>query len=88
MHGAGPGETIMQSKGFVHSPGADVARGLVALALRLASMALAQRMPTRKHALGAEHTLVTEFHADAGAPEGALYVDGQLVGHVLGVTRL
>jgi hypothetical protein len=33
-----------------------------------------------------EHVL--EFHADAGAPEGALYVDGQLVGHVLGVTRL
>ncbi len=31
---------------------------------------------------------VIEFHADAGAPEGALYVDGQLVGHVLGVTRL
>ncbi len=31
---------------------------------------------------------VVEFHADAGAPEGALYVDGQLVGHVLGVTRL
>lgn len=29
-----------------------------------------------------------EFHADAGAPEGALYVDGRLVGHVLGVTRL
>jgi hypothetical protein len=31
---------------------------------------------------------VIEFHAEAGAPEGALYVDGQLVGHVLGVTRL
>ena len=31
---------------------------------------------------------VVEFHADAGAPEGALYVNGQLVGHVLGVQRL
>ena len=31
---------------------------------------------------------VIEFHAEAGAPEGALYVDGHLVGHVLGVTRL
>jgi hypothetical protein len=31
---------------------------------------------------------VIEYHADAGAPEGALYVDGQLVGHVMGVTRL
>ncbi len=31
---------------------------------------------------------VIEFHAEAGAAEGALYVDGRLVGHVLGVTRL
>jgi hypothetical protein len=29
-----------------------------------------------------------EFHAEAGAPEGALYVNGQLVGHLRGVTRL
>ena len=31
---------------------------------------------------------VLEFHGDAAAPEGALYVNGQLVGHVLGVSRL
>ncbi len=31
---------------------------------------------------------VLEFYADAGAPEGALYVDGQLVGHLTGVSRL
>jgi hypothetical protein len=29
-----------------------------------------------------------EFHAEAGAPEGALYVDGELVGRLPGVTRL
>jgi hypothetical protein len=29
-----------------------------------------------------------EFHAEAGAPEGALYVDGQLIGHLQGVPRL
>lgn len=29
-----------------------------------------------------------EFHAEAGAPEGALYVDGVLFGHVEGITRL
>jgi len=29
-----------------------------------------------------------EFHAEAGAPEGALYVNGQLVGRLTGVTRL
>ena len=29
-----------------------------------------------------------EFYAEAGAPEGALYVDGQLVGYLDGVQRL
>ena len=31
---------------------------------------------------------VYEFYAEAGAPEGALYIDGKLVGYVPGVTRL
>ena len=31
---------------------------------------------------------VMEFYADSSAPEGALYIDGQLVGHVMGVSRL
>jgi hypothetical protein len=31
---------------------------------------------------------VLEFYGDAAAPEGALYVNGHLVGHVLGVNRL
>ncbi|MDB5873733.1 MAG: hypothetical protein JWQ07_3175 [Ramlibacter sp.] len=34
---------------------------------------------------------VVEFHAiyrDSGAPEGALYIDGKLVGTIAGVTRL
>ena len=52
-------------------------RGLDGLAARLA---LAPRAATVEPML--------EFHADAGAPEGALYVDGRLVGHVLGVNRL
>ena len=29
-----------------------------------------------------------EFYAEAGAPEGALYLDGQLVGWLKGVQRL
>jgi len=29
-----------------------------------------------------------EFHAEAGAPDGALYIDGHLVGRVTGVQRL
>lgn len=31
---------------------------------------------------------VLEFHAEAGAPEGALYVDGQLVAALPGIRRL
>jgi hypothetical protein len=29
-----------------------------------------------------------EFHAESGAPEGALYLDGQLIGWLSGVRRL
>lgn len=32
--------------------------------------------------------LAREFHADAGAPEGALYVAGEFVGKLPGVQRL
>jgi hypothetical protein len=32
--------------------------------------------------------LAREFHADAGAPEGALYVAGEFVGRLPGVQRL
>ena len=31
---------------------------------------------------------VLEFYADAAAPEGALYLDGELVGYLPGVKRL
>ncbi len=67
-------------------------RGLragLATALRGASRALdtlAGRLALAPAPVPTERVL--EFHADAGAPEGALYVNGQLVGHVLGVTRL
>lgn len=52
-------------------------RTLESLATRLAIQPLAPAAPP-----------VLEYHGEAGAPEGALYVNGQLVGHVLGVTRL
>jgi len=32
--------------------------------------------------------MVFEFYAEAGAPEGALYVNGELIGYLPGVTRL
>jgi hypothetical protein len=69
--------------------GESRARDLLAVALRLLSRALdalALRIdPPGKPRLADP---VLEFYGDASAPEGALYVDGQLVGHVLGVTRL
>ena len=48
-------------------------------------MTLAQ-VPVRKAPLSA--LPVIEFYAEAGAPEGALYADGQLVAHLPGVLRL
>jgi len=42
--------------------------------------------PAQPSALSAHASL--EFHAEAGAPEGALYVDGQLAARLVGVNRL
>lgn len=60
-----------------------------AAVLRAASAALGQLAhrlgPDQRPAVGDP---VLEFHAEAGAPEGALYVDGRLVGHLEGVSRL
>lgn len=64
--------------------------------LRFASAALLQRASTALSGLAMRLAAtpprrappVLEFHADAGAPEGALYVDGQLVGYLDGVRRL
>lgn len=48
--------------------------------------ALAHRLVLRPARPAADP--VFEFHAEAGAPEGALYVDGMLIGKLHGVTRL
>lgn len=67
------------------------ARELLAAALRGAS-ALLDRLAdalAREHApVHADEPVLVEFYADAGAPEGALYVDGRLVGILDGVRRL
>lgn len=65
------------------------ARRLTAGLLRCACVALA-RVARRLHRPERVHTTepVLEFYAEAGAPEGALYFDGQLVGFVPGVKRL
>lgn len=72
------------------APEAPRVRVLVAALLQAASRALealARRLAlVEAPAEPAEPQL--EFYGDAAAPEGALYVNGQLVGHVLGVNRL
>jgi hypothetical protein len=55
-------------------------RALQGLAERLATPPARPSLPMPPRVL--------EFHAEAGAPEGALYVDGVLVGHLAGVRRL
>jgi hypothetical protein len=65
-------------------------RRLAAALLRRASTILARLALSvagaAAHGRGREPVL--EFYAEAGAPEGALYVDGELVGMLLGVSRL
>jgi hypothetical protein len=71
-------------------PEATRARQVVAWVLRAASALLArlaERLAVIEAAAPAGEP-VLEFYAEAGAPEGALYVDGRLVGHLHGVQRL
>jgi hypothetical protein len=70
----------------------EATRQLLAEVLRAASAALARQARHVARPLHARQRRrmpepVYEFHAEAGAPEGALYVDGEFVG-VLDVTRL
>lgn len=67
------------------------ARDALAWALRRASSALeqiAQRLASPPLVAERPARQQIEFHAEAGAPEGALYVDGKLVGWLDGVSRL
>ena len=67
-------------------------RPLAARALGAASMLLgrlaAELSAAAAPGLSRELPPVMEFYADAGAPEGALYLNGQLVGYLPGVKRL
>jgi len=71
-------------------PQSEAARRLVAVSLRRASAALARlsRRLARPAVQPAQAEPQLEFYAEAGAPEGALYLDGKLVGWVPGITRL
>ncbi len=66
------------------------ARTGAAWALRAASLALDSlaRQIAVAPAVAITKDPKIEFHAESGAPEGALYVDGKLVGWLEGVRRL
>jgi len=81
---AGPAE-------WLHPPVVRQASRLVARLLRLTSIALARaaRWIAPAGSLPVKNTLQRiEFHADPCAPGGALYLDGELIGRLPGVTRL
>lgn len=74
------------------APRGPSVRRLLATALRAASVLLArlsrQLAAAERRREGASAPGVVEFYAEAGAAEGALYVNGQLVGYLPGVSRL
>ena len=74
------------------APRGPSVRRLLASILRAASHSLAQLSRSLSATARASERhrgdMVYEFYAEAGAPEGALYVNGELVGYVPGVTRL
>jgi hypothetical protein len=73
----------------VPNPAVEAVRRLVAESLASAGALLARlaaSMALEPEAAPAEPRF--EFHAEAGAPEGALYVDGRFVGWLPGVSRL
>jgi hypothetical protein len=65
---------------------AHLLRGASAAQARPARAA-ARPLHARQRRGISQHDVSVEFHAEAGAPEGALYVDGELVGY-LEVRRL
>lgn len=73
----------------VPAPAPRLVRRAMARTLRAASHWLHR---WARHLLATElapaHEPVLEFYAEAGAPEGALYIDGRRVGVLPGVTRL
>ena len=71
-------------------PQSEAARRLLAAGLRRASAALARlsRRLARPVVRAVQPEPHLEFYAEASAPEGALYLDGKLVGWVPGITRL
>ena len=79
----------MSTKHLSPSPTLPDLRLATAVLLQAASRvlaSLARQLAHRREEPAGEPVL--EFYAEAGAPEGALYLNGELVGRLPGVTRL
>ena len=81
-----------QARDYKRGPTSMAARHAAARALGAASMLLG-RLSAQLSAAAASRPAgelppVMEFYASASAPEGALYLNGELVGYLPGVTRL
>lgn len=76
--------------GEVQWPLAAAMRQLLASSLSTASLALGRlAMRLERPAASTESRLQqTEFHCEARASDGSLYIDGRLVGRLRGVRRL
>ena len=76
--------------GPLAAPAASPLRRAAALTLRQMSRLLGRlaRRLAQQHPRAAMRAPELEFYADSGAPEGALYLDGELVGYLPGVKRL
>lgn len=84
-------KTIMT---MIHPPAAQPRLAPLAARALAAASRLLDRLAARLDAASAARPAIVElvplleFHAEAGAPEGALYFDGELIGTLPGVTRL
>ncbi len=77
--------------GPLAAPERSRARQLAARALRQASRLLARlarQIALQRVRARTRRAPELEFYAEAGAPEGALYLDGELLGYLPGITRL
>ena len=84
-------KSLQAFHGALAAPRGGIMRQSAAFALRGASKALARlsrRLRLAEVRRGPRRAPELEFYAEAGAPEGALYIDGEYVGHVPGVRRL
>jgi hypothetical protein len=75
------------ARGAARAPLSNAAATLLRGASRLLER-LAERLCAQPAACAPTTHAHVEFHAEAGAPEGALYADGVLLGMLPGVKRL